>query len=120
MVQDSGCLRLLLETPETVGIGGKGAGQNLDRDVPSQARVPRAVHLSHSSRANHGDDLVRAEAGSRGKRHGKAVRPTALAGAASRRSNVTIDAASPAIARATWRASAALKGMACMAKCSLS
>jgi len=38
-------------------------GQHLDRDLPLQVRVGRAIDLAHATDANLGGDFVRAEAG---------------------------------------------------------
>ena len=57
-------LRLALEAGEAVGVGGEGRGQQLQGDVAVEARVGRAVDLAHSSGADRGDDLVRAETAS--------------------------------------------------------
>ena len=58
-------LRLALEPRERVGIGGDGFGEDLDRDVAVELRVPRPVDLAHAARAERREDLVGAEAGTR-------------------------------------------------------
>ena len=63
-------LRLALEPRERVGIGRDGLRQHLDRDVAIQLPVARAVDLPHSARAQRREDLVGAEAGAGGERHG--------------------------------------------------
>jgi hypothetical protein len=63
MVQDSGGSRFLLEAPEAVGIARERRGQDLDRDLPSEAVVARPIDLPHPSGADLAEDLVRAEAG---------------------------------------------------------
>ena len=50
-----------LEPGETIGIRRKRRRQDLDRDVPSQLRVPRAIHLPHAAFANPRRDHVRPE-----------------------------------------------------------
>ncbi len=72
VVQDAGGLGLLLEAAQAVGVGGEGGGEDLDRHVAAEARVLRAVHLSHPARADGGEDLVGAEpgAGCQGHRGG--------------------------------------------------
>jgi hypothetical protein len=50
-----------LEPGETVGIRRKRRRQNLDRDVPSQLRVLRAIDLPHAAFANPRRDHVRPE-----------------------------------------------------------
>ena len=44
-------------------------GQHLDRDVPTQLRVARAIDLAHAARADLGGNFIGAEAGARGKCH---------------------------------------------------
>ena len=53
--------RLPLETRETLWVGREGMRQNLDRDLPSEPRVARAVDLSHSTGAEQPHDLEAAE-----------------------------------------------------------
>ena len=52
---------LLLEAAAAFRIGRRFDGQDLDGDVPAQARVPGLVDLSHPARADGRKDLVRAE-----------------------------------------------------------
>ena len=42
---------LAFEALEAVLVGGKGAWEDLYRDVPLEARVPGAIHLAHPSRS---------------------------------------------------------------------
>ena len=51
-------LRLLLESPETIGIAARRVAQDLDRHFPRQPRVPRPVHLAHAPRPEGRQDLV--------------------------------------------------------------
>ena len=67
MVQRRGCVGLLLESTEAVGVGGKRGGQDLDRNVATQARVTRPIDLAHAARTQWSDDFVRAEAGAGGE-----------------------------------------------------
>src|SRR5512135_1597628 len=53
--------------------------QDLDRDLSIEARVPRPVDLSHSSRPEGREDLVRAELRSGRERHGGTAPRTRLA-----------------------------------------
>ncbi len=66
-----GCHRLglALEPRESVGVVGDRGRQNLDRHVAIELRVPRPIHLPHSTRAERREDLVRTEAGAWRKRH---------------------------------------------------
>ncbi len=66
VVEGAGGLRLQLETAQAVGVGGEGGGEDLDRDVAVQARVPGAVDLPHAAGADGGEDFVGAEAGAGG------------------------------------------------------
>ena len=63
MVQDPGGARLLLETAQALGVGGEGRRQDLDRHLAAEARVPRAVNLSHPPRSDRREDLVGTESG---------------------------------------------------------
>ncbi len=54
-------LRLAAEAREALGVLGEGGRQDLERGLAAELRVPRAVHLSHPSRAESHPDLVRAE-----------------------------------------------------------
>ena len=60
---------LLLEAAQAIGVGGEGGRQDLDRDVAAEARVLGAVDLPHAARADGGEDLVGAEAGTGGEGH---------------------------------------------------
>ena len=61
MVERGQRRRLALESRESIGIGGHGLGQHLDRDVTTELRVARAIDLPHSAGTEHGHDFVRAE-----------------------------------------------------------
>jgi len=86
MVQGRGRPSLLLESAQPVGIGGEGAGQDLDRHLAPEARVPGAIDLAHASGAQWRNDLVGAQSGP-GKDQ-ESTRNTALP--FNRRSNVTV------------------------------
>jgi hypothetical protein len=62
MIQGGRCGRLLLKTPQPLGIGSKRRRQDLDGDVAAQPQVARAVHFSHAARAEQRLDLVISEA----------------------------------------------------------
>ncbi len=53
-------LRFALEALEALLVFREGCGQDLDRDVPLQLGVGRAVDLTHPALAQLGGDLVRA------------------------------------------------------------
>ena len=55
-------LRFSLEACAGRRIGRECFGQDLDRDVPIQFRVARAIHLAHAASAERRDDLIGAEA----------------------------------------------------------
>ena len=69
MVEGGHCPRLPLEALEAFLVLRHLPGQDLDRHVPSQAPVARAVHLAHAARAEGSDDLVRSQAESGRKGH---------------------------------------------------
>src|SRR6185295_18061438 len=75
MVEGRDGPRLQLEAPQAVWIGREAGRKHLDRDVASQARVPRPVHLAHRSGAERGQDLIRAETSAGGKQHGRDYSP---------------------------------------------
>ena len=52
---------------QAIGIAGEGIRQDLQRDVPIQLRVARAIHLPHAAFADLRADFVDAEAGAWGK-----------------------------------------------------
>src|SRR5512138_773607 len=72
MVECGECLRLALEAREPFGIVREHVRQNLQRDVPFQLRIARAINLAHASGANLCQDTIRAaaRAGSEGHRDG--------------------------------------------------
>jgi hypothetical protein len=53
---------LLLESMEAAEVGRECRGQNFDRNITSEPRIARTVHLAHAARAKGGDNFVRAEA----------------------------------------------------------
>ena len=62
--------RLALEARQPIRIGREQIGQHLDGDVALEPGVARAIHLAHSAGADRRDDLVDADAVTRGKAHG--------------------------------------------------
>ena len=76
MIQRRERLRFALETRQAIGIVGERVRQNLDRDLASQLRVARAIHLAHAAGTEYRDDLIRAEARAEGQGHGGAVEYT--------------------------------------------
>jgi hypothetical protein len=69
MIQGGQRPRLALEAGETLDIHRERAGENLQRHVAPEPRIPRAIHLAHSAGADRGDDLVRAETGTDRQSH---------------------------------------------------
>ncbi len=65
--------RFPFEARERVRVGRHGRRDDLDRDVPLQPRVPRAIDLAHATGADGGEDFVWTESGSGGER-GQVVR----------------------------------------------
>ena len=51
------------EALEAVGIGGQRRRQDLEGDVPIEARIQRPVHLTHTASAKLLDDLVGTKGG---------------------------------------------------------
>src|SRR5262252_10090584 len=66
-----GCRRhgFLFESPQPILISRECAGQNLDGNLSIQPRIPRAVHLSHSTGADTGYYFVGAKLRTWGERH---------------------------------------------------
>ena len=60
MVQAAGRTRFAGESGELLGGGGMQA-DDLQRDVPLQVRVARAIDLAHPARAQQRDDLIPAQ-----------------------------------------------------------
>ena len=77
-------LGLALESGERFGVAGELVGQDLDRDVALQPRVARPVDLAHPARAERGEDLVGAEAGTGRQGHSAHIVPGAFPGAMNR------------------------------------
>src|SRR5262249_40942149 len=69
MVQRGEHLGLALKPRKAIGVGRQLDRQDLDRDVPLQPCVGRAIHLTHSAGAERADNLVRAESRARRERH---------------------------------------------------
>jgi hypothetical protein len=61
--------RLALEAHQAIGIGGKGVGQSLDRDVASKSSIAGAINLTHASCTERRHDFIDTNARARGKRH---------------------------------------------------
>src|SRR5215471_3063597 len=72
MVQRGDALRLALEPPAELGIGGESRGQHFDGDAAIQARVAGLVDFAHAAGAEERHDLVRTETHAWGEAHGRA------------------------------------------------
>jgi hypothetical protein len=62
MVQRREDLSLALESREPVGVVGERRGENFQRDVAVERRIPRAIDLAHAACAEDADDLIDADA----------------------------------------------------------
>jgi len=63
MVERREDVGLALEPGEALGVAGEGIGEQLEGDVAPELGIPRAIHLTHPTRAEQADDLVRTESG---------------------------------------------------------
>ena len=61
--------RFTIEAIAELWVRGERLGENLDRDDAIESRVARAIHLAHATRAEGGEDFVRAEASACGQGH---------------------------------------------------
>lgn len=59
----------LLEAAHAVGVSGECRGQNLDRDLAAEPRIPGPIYLTHPASAERREDLVRTKASSRSQAH---------------------------------------------------
>ena len=65
--------RLALEPRQPVGVRGERVGEHLDRHVPLQPRVARAIDDTHPARSQRSDDLVGPDAGAGAERHAQCL-----------------------------------------------
>jgi hypothetical protein len=70
-LSDAGTLAFTLEPRDAIGIGDEGLRQDLYRDLAAQLRVAGAIDLSHPTRAEWGDHVVRPDSRARDKGHGR-------------------------------------------------
>jgi hypothetical protein len=61
--------RLAFEAVAELGIARERLGEDFDRDRPIQARVARAIHLTHAAGTEGPQHFVRTEAVASGQRH---------------------------------------------------
>ena len=66
MIQCCEYLRLALEARDAIGILRDTVRQDLQRDVATELRIARAIHLAHPAGAERRDDFVGTEASSGG------------------------------------------------------
>ena len=57
MAQRGEDLRFALKPRQAFGVACKAFGNDFQRDISFQLRIPRAVHLAHSARPDGGQDL---------------------------------------------------------------
>src|SRR5438309_5949758 len=72
MVERGQHLRLALEACAPVRIERERIGNDFERDVATELRIARAIHLAHPARAERRDDLIRPEAAAGADGHGAA------------------------------------------------
>jgi hypothetical protein len=71
VIELPGGARLLLEAAHPAGISGEGLGNQLDRDLAPEARIARAIHVTHPAGTQPAGDLIGTELRSGGEGHGK-------------------------------------------------
>jgi hypothetical protein len=69
MVQVGRGARFTLQTLAAGGVVGEHGGQDFDSHCPIEPRVPRAIDLTHSTRADRLEDLVGTKSLAGGKCH---------------------------------------------------
>ena len=67
MIQRGERFGLALESGQALGVGREGLRQDLDRDLTTERRVRRPMHLPHAALADGRGDFVDAEAGAGGE-----------------------------------------------------
>jgi hypothetical protein len=73
MVERGQSFRFALKANQPLGVGGERFRQDLQRDVPLQARVACAKDFAHAAGTDRAKDLVRSELRSGGERHASAA-----------------------------------------------
>jgi hypothetical protein len=63
VIQRGEHLRFALETRHALGVCGEALRQDFERDVATQLRVARPIHLAHAARAERGENLIGTELG---------------------------------------------------------
>ena len=72
VIQTAGGAGFLFESTLAFGIAREFRGQELDRDVPLQLRIARAIHLTHAADAETAKELESANSITRGSAHRQA------------------------------------------------
>ena len=65
MIEHPRGARFLFEAQQTLAVADGDVGQDLDRHVAPEARVPGAIHHAHAAFTDNSSDLVRAQDGVR-------------------------------------------------------
>src|SRR2546428_12535795 len=71
MIERGEALRFASEAGDPIGIVKKALGQEFERDVATELRVARLVHLAHAARPDGREDLVRTETDACREGHGR-------------------------------------------------
>ena len=76
-IRELGCrVRVLLESPQAIGIGCEVGPQHPEGDVALLVVIARVIHLAESGQITRGKDLVGAEASPGCKRHDGHILPS--------------------------------------------
>src|SRR6185503_11429003 len=67
MIEGGQYLRLAAKPCQPIGIVGESVGKNLQRDIATELRIPRAIHLAHSAFAKLREDFIGSEASAVGQ-----------------------------------------------------
>ena len=69
VIERCGGARFAEEPCASFGFEGQLAREHLQRDISSELRIARAIHLTHAASANEGNDFIRAEMRAGRERH---------------------------------------------------
>jgi len=69
MIESRHRSRLLLKAVQAIGFVGNEFGENLERDIAPESRIPRAINFPHATRTDRSDDLVGTQFCARRQRH---------------------------------------------------
>ena len=76
---------LHVRTGRAFGVVGEDVGQDLDRDLPAEVRVYRAVHLAHAADADLRGNFVGSDSGASTERHVRVIVQTCTCGRLSKK-----------------------------------